>query len=39
VVAKQPAFSANAYVQTLFYKAASDRDRHRQSLVKAGLPT
>jgi adenylate cyclase len=35
---RAPGFSAQAYLDTLHYKQASDRDHHRDGLRKAGLP-
>jgi adenylate cyclase len=31
-------FSVDAYLQTLHYRLVSDRDHHREALLKAGLP-
>ena len=33
-----PAFSIQEYLPTLHYKRDSDREHHREALVKAGLP-
>jgi adenylate cyclase len=33
-----PAFSAQAYLATLYYKRDTDREHHREALIKAGLP-
>jgi adenylate cyclase len=35
---RAPAFSVQAYLETLHYKRASDREHHREGLLKAGLP-
>jgi adenylate cyclase len=35
---RAPDFSADAYLATLHYKRASDREHHREGLLKAGLP-
>jgi adenylate cyclase len=35
---RAPDFSAQAYLDTLHYKRASDLEHHRESLLKAGLP-
>jgi adenylate cyclase len=34
-----PAFSVSAYIETLHYQLASDREHHRDALTKAGLLT
>ncbi|MGH6944165.1 MAG: adenylate/guanylate cyclase domain-containing protein, partial [Geminicoccaceae bacterium] len=38
VVKRQPDFSTEAYLATLHYKRGSDREHHREGLIKAGLP-
>ena len=38
VLRLQPGFSTRAYLATLPYKNESDRQRHREALLKAGLP-
>jgi len=38
VLAREPGFSAAAYLATLYYKQDRDREQHRESLLKAGLP-
>ena len=38
VVKQQPEFSVESYLETLHYKRESDREHHRESLLKAGLP-
>ena len=39
VLVREPGFSVNAYIGTLrHYKRQSDRDHHREGLLKAGLP-
>jgi len=38
VLARVPPFSVDAYLKTLHYRKESDRDHHRESLLKAGLP-
>jgi adenylate cyclase len=35
---RAPDFSAQNYLETLHYKRASDREHHREGLLKAGLP-
>jgi adenylate cyclase len=35
---RQPEFSVQSYLDTLHYKRESDREHHRESLLKAGLP-
>jgi adenylate cyclase len=35
---RAPHFSVQAYLETLHYKRASDREHHREGLHKAGLP-
>jgi adenylate cyclase len=37
-LALDPKFSIEGYLQTLHYRLDSDRDHHRQALLKAGLP-
>ena len=34
---RAPDFSVQAYLETLHYKQASDREHHREGLLKAGL--
>jgi adenylate cyclase len=38
VLARQPGFTVDAYLATLHYKLDSDREHHREGLLKAGLP-
>lgn len=38
VLKRDPAFSAESYLATLHYKRDSDRERHREGLLMAGLP-
>jgi adenylate cyclase len=38
VVRRAPDFSVQAYLDTLHYKRAADREHHREGLLKAGLP-
>lgn len=38
VLRREPAFTVDAYLATLHYKRDSDRDHHRDGLIKAGLP-
>ena len=38
VLALDPAFSVEAYLLTLHYRLASDREHHRAALLKANLP-
>jgi len=38
VLKLEPAFSVEGYLSTLYYKLDSDREHHREGLVKAGLP-
>ncbi|RXH24707.1 guanylyl cyclase [Bradyrhizobium nanningense] len=38
VLKREPGFSVAAYLATLHYKRAIDRERHEAGLVKAGLP-
>jgi adenylate cyclase len=38
VLALAPAFTVDAYLQTLYYKRDEDRTHHRDSLLQAGLP-
>lgn len=38
VLKLEPAFSAERYLITLYYKHDGDREHHREGLVKAGLP-
>ncbi len=35
---RAPDFTVQAYLDTLHYKRASDREHHREGLLKAGLP-
>ena len=35
---RAPDFSVQAYLDTLHYKRTSDREHHREGLLKAGLP-
>ena len=35
---KSPKFSIEAFLSTMHYTRDEDRERHRQSLIKAGLP-
>jgi adenylate cyclase len=35
---RAPDFSVQSYLETLHYKRASDREHHRDGLLKAGLP-
>jgi adenylate cyclase len=35
---RAPAFTVQGYLATLHYKQASDREHHREGLLKAGLP-
>jgi hypothetical protein len=35
---RQPEFAVRSYLETLHYKRASDREHHREGLLKAGLP-
>jgi adenylate cyclase len=37
VMKRDPSFSSDAYLRTLHYKRAEDRDHHRDSLAKAGF--
>jgi adenylate cyclase len=37
VLSRQPEFAVDAYLETLHYKRDSDRARHRDGLLKAGL--
>lgn len=39
VLAREPAFSVESHLETLHYQYDRDRDHHRESLLKAGLPT
>ena len=39
VLAREPGFSVENYLGTLHYKADTDREHHREGLIKAGLPT
>ncbi len=39
VLSREPAFSIEAYLQTLHYKHEADRDHYREGLAKAGLPS
>ncbi len=38
VLSKAPDFTVDAYLGTLHYKQESDREHHREGLLKAGLP-
>ncbi|MCH7929588.1 MAG: tetratricopeptide repeat protein [Proteobacteria bacterium] len=38
VLKREPAFTVESYLGTLHYKQESDRDHHREGLLKAGLP-
>ncbi|MFZ5792791.1 MAG: adenylate/guanylate cyclase domain-containing protein [Pseudomonadota bacterium] len=38
VLKREPAFSAESYLATLHYKRDSDREHHREGLLKAALP-
>jgi adenylate cyclase len=38
VTRKAPGFSAEAHLETLHYQRPSDREHHREGLLKAGLP-
>jgi adenylate cyclase len=38
VLKRDPEFSVASYLATLHYKHQSDRDHHREGLLKAGLP-
>ena len=38
VIRKAPGFSAEAYLETLHYQRVTDREHHREGLLKAGLP-
>jgi hypothetical protein len=38
VLALDSAFSVDAYLRTLHYRLASDREHHRTALLKASLP-
>ena len=38
VLRREPAFSVETYLATQHYRDASDREHHRQGLLKAGLP-
>jgi hypothetical protein len=38
VLKQAPEFSVESYLQTLHYKRESDREHHREGLLKAGLP-
>jgi adenylate cyclase len=38
VTRKAPGFSAEAHLETLHYQRLSDREHHREGLLKAGLP-
>jgi adenylate cyclase len=37
VAKRAPGFSVQAYLDTLHYKQPSDREHHREGLLKAGL--
>ncbi len=39
VLKQDPEFTVQGYLATLHYKHDSDRDHHREGLLKAGLPT
>jgi adenylate cyclase len=38
VLLVNPNFSVDGYLQTLHYRLNSDREHHREALLKAGLP-
>jgi hypothetical protein len=38
VLALDPMFSCEAYLRTLHYQLDSDREHHREALLKAALP-
>ncbi len=38
VLALEPTFTVRSYLNTLHYKNKSDRDHHREGLLKSGLP-
>jgi adenylate cyclase len=38
VLQREPGFSVRAYMTTLHYQRDSDREHHREGLLKAGLP-
>jgi adenylate cyclase len=38
VLSREPGFTVDAYLATLHYKLDSDREHHREGLLKAGLP-
>jgi adenylate cyclase len=38
VLAREPSFSVESYLQTLHYKREADREHYREGLTKAGLP-
>ncbi len=38
VLALEPKFTIDSYLNTLHYKNKSDQDHHRQGLIKSGLP-
>lgn len=38
VLTREPGFSIEAYLATLHYKLDTDREHHREGLLKAGLP-
>jgi adenylate cyclase len=38
VLKREPAFSTEGYLGTLHYRDESDREHHRQGLLRAGLP-
>ena len=38
VLKLEPGFSTGGYLATLHYKHESDREHHREGLLKAGLP-
>ncbi|MDX1542210.1 MAG: hypothetical protein R3349_12475, partial [Geminicoccaceae bacterium] len=38
VLEREPSFSVENYLATLYYKRPADHDHHRDGLLKAGLP-
>ncbi len=38
VLKQKPGFTVSGYLATLHYNRESDRDHHREGLLKAGLP-
>jgi adenylate cyclase len=38
VLSRQPKFSTEKYLATLHYKLDTDREHHREGLIRAGLP-